>query len=354
MNKLTETNWMKYLKQASNIGFAVISASVEDTSATENAENTNKLKNLIRDTTKFAFKPVDGTYTYTDKDVNNSTGNVQISTESSFMILAYDKTTRSPVDFKELSDFAMKAGRDFNQGSVLLCEPHGKPYYYYFKDESTDTFNKVAFDDFDARYGTANKGGAMVAMDKANQLDDEGKLKSVKHSFTVYNGKRPVHRSDSDDTYTVDYTDDEKAEAAKNGVDLDKKNSFTESTSTPKNKEKLNEAVFMSSCGTMDSVFEPVEEKQPGDEYNTINDWVSKKMGFNKSNLKENTDTFKEIFESSHLKEMNIGWAIEVKMTNGTWFRPVAQTTLYNTKDEAINMAKKLFKDREVRAVKIG
>jgi hypothetical protein len=104
----------------------------------------------------------------------------------------------------------------------------------------------------------------------------------------------------------------------------------------------------------MDSVFEPVEEKQPGDEYNTINDWVSKKMGFNKSNLKENTDTFKEIFESSHLKEMNIGWAIEVKMTNGTWFRPVAQTTLYNTKDEAINMAKKLFKDREVRAVKIG
>lgn len=27
-------------------------------------------------------KPVDGTYTYTDKDVNNSTGNVITSTES--------------------------------------------------------------------------------------------------------------------------------------------------------------------------------------------------------------------------------------------------------------------------------
>lgn len=87
-----------------------------------NNERIKKMVSLIQ-SSKYSYTP-----TYGGFIENQGSENEEVVHERSFVIYNYDKKGNIG-DFNELKEFALELGKKFNQDSVLVKAPDGKPEY---------------------------------------------------------------------------------------------------------------------------------------------------------------------------------------------------------------------------------
>lgn len=136
-------------------GFAIVSACRGDWSDNEmenrqiNNQKTAELGNDIRQR-GFSFVPVFGGFIE-----NMGSENEQHVYESSFIILNYD-TKGNELDFNDLKNFAVEMCDKFNQDSVLVKAPNGKPQYITRNNEVDMEFDgDVKINDLTQQYFTS-------------------------------------------------------------------------------------------------------------------------------------------------------------------------------------------------------
>lgn len=117
---INEETVNRILDKHAKHGFVIVSANRSDKDKKTNNENAKKCIAKIRKS-GYSYFPVYGGYH--DKD-----NNVKDSYELSFFITNF-KGKEAQEDFEPLKKLAIELCKDFDQDSVLVTEPNGKPQY---------------------------------------------------------------------------------------------------------------------------------------------------------------------------------------------------------------------------------
>lgn len=164
---LTEKNLNRISKGHEKDGYVAISASRGDYSEQENNARTNKLKKFLKDK-GYSYISIYGGYKEDNQD--------EASMEKSFIVYPYDVRNNEKKDFDAFLSDMKDIAETYEQDSILVCEPNGKPHYIGIKVDVQDgDFNDVVYNDTDKMFFTAIKKWNDSSLNKKGRPFDKGK-----------------------------------------------------------------------------------------------------------------------------------------------------------------------------------
>lgn len=190
---LTEANLNRVSKGHEEDGYVILSASREQYSTDENNKRTNQLKAYLR-SKGYSYLQVYGGYKELGQD--------KASMEKSFIVYPYNIVKHTSVDFNTfVNDMKDVAGppdepnrNHFDQDSILVCEPGGKPHYVALKDGVDEFgFDSVDYNNTDNEYFTAIKKWSDSSLNRKNRDFKNGKPQ--RFTFECYIQNPPASMS---------------------------------------------------------------------------------------------------------------------------------------------------------------
>lgn len=152
---LTEKNLNRISKGHEKDGYVIISASrffedmTKEQRESENNKRTNELKRALKNY-GYSYLAVYGGY--------REEGASEASMEKSFVVYPYNIVSHSKYNFEDFLDDMKELGKKYDQDSILVCEPGGKPHYVALKPGVDEFgFDSVRDNDMNSEYFTAIK-----------------------------------------------------------------------------------------------------------------------------------------------------------------------------------------------------
>lgn len=180
VRKLDEETLSRVITKHGQNGFVILSANRSDKGGEENNVATRKLITDLK-ATSYSYLPVYGGYHGTDGVVD--------SYEPSFIVFNYDRKGKA-TDFADLKLFAILMCGKYNQDSVLIKEPNGKPYY---ADRNGDIVGRATDDSVELNNPNAEYYTSLI---KTNTLDyknpDRLKRFTYPMTFDCYGNPNPA------------------------------------------------------------------------------------------------------------------------------------------------------------------
>lgn len=171
---LTEKNLNRISKGHEKLGYAIISASRSELSEEENNKRAKELKDRLRQD-GYSYISVYGGY--------KELGSDKASIEKSFVVYPYNIVNHEELDFNKLKKDIIELGKTYDQDSVLICEPNGKPRYIALKPGAyEDRFEYVDMNDTNNEFFTAIKKWNDMSANRKNHDWSDGK--SQRFTFT--------------------------------------------------------------------------------------------------------------------------------------------------------------------------
>ena len=167
IRELNEKNLNRISKGHEKNGYAIISASRGDLLEQEKNKRTNELKRKLKEK-GYSYLSVYGGYKELGQD--------KASMEKSFVVYPYNINRNEALDFNEFSNYIKKLGEEFDQDSVLICEPEGKPKYVALKKDVEEIgFDDVGYNNEENMLFTAIKKWSDGSLNRKNKDWKEGK-----------------------------------------------------------------------------------------------------------------------------------------------------------------------------------
>lgn len=164
--KLTESNLNRIVHGHETDGYIMVSASRTNYTEEENNVRTKNLRKWLRGQ-HYSYIAVYGGY----KEAGN-----QSKIEKSFIVYPFDIVTKGAVDWDSFESALIDKANELEQETLLICPPHGKPYYKGISDDelTSEPFSLVKINDVVQEYFTALKKWSDMSLNKKDNSWNNG------------------------------------------------------------------------------------------------------------------------------------------------------------------------------------
>lgn len=171
LRMLTEKNLNRISKGHETDGYVILSASREGESEQSNNIRTKELRDKLRNT-RYSYLPLYGGYKEAGQD--------KASLEKSFVVYPFvivDVGTVKTTDFDKFKNDMINLAKSYDQDTILLCEPGGKPHYVALKPDIDVPVltDKIIYNDTDKPFFTAIKKWADSSLRRKYKTFNNGK-----------------------------------------------------------------------------------------------------------------------------------------------------------------------------------